>query len=98
MTELQRYLAEEIAEDHAEGVLTRREAVRRLGLMGLSASAASALLARFATEAPAATAARRHPRGGIVREWAPVVTEAITLEGRNGTLLAAWAPATRPRG
>jgi carboxymethylenebutenolidase len=98
MTELQRYLAEEIAEDHAEGVLTRREAVRRLGLMGLSASAASALLARFATEAPAAPVARRHPRGGSVTEWAPVATEAITLEGRNGTLLAAWAPAARPRG
>src|SRR4051794_18412489 len=98
MTELQRYLAEEIAEDHAEGILTRREAVRRLGLMGLSASAASALLARFATDAPAAPAARRHPRGGTVTEWAPVATEAITFQGRNGTLLAAWAPAARPRG
>jgi carboxymethylenebutenolidase len=98
MTELQRYLAEEIAEDHAEGILTRREAVRRLGLMGLSASAASALLARFATEAPAAPVAGRHPRGGTVTEWAPVATEAITFQGRNGTLLAAGAPAARPRG
>jgi carboxymethylenebutenolidase len=26
MTELQRYLAEEVAEDHADGIITRREA------------------------------------------------------------------------
>ena len=31
MTELQRYLAEEVAEDHADGIITRREAMRRLG-------------------------------------------------------------------
>lgn len=101
MTQLQRYLAEEIAEDHAEGHLTRREAVRRLGLLGLSASAASALLAKFATDAPAAPAAktRRHPRGGTLTEWAPVATEAITFTGSTGvTLMAAWAPAARPRG
>lgn len=40
-----RYLAEEIAEDHAAGQLTRREALRRLGLMGFSAMASSGLLA-----------------------------------------------------
>ena len=101
MTQLQRYLAEEIAEDHAEGHLTRREAARRLGLLGLTASASSALLAKFATEAPAAPAAkkRRHPRGSTVSEWAPVATEAITFPGEPGaTLMAAWAPAAKPRG
>ena len=45
MTELQRYLAEEIAEDHADGLVSRREALRRLGLLGLSAAAAASLLA-----------------------------------------------------
>ena len=35
MTEFQRYLAEEIAEDHADGLVSRREALRRLGLLGL---------------------------------------------------------------
>jgi carboxymethylenebutenolidase len=100
MTQLQRYLAEEIAEDHADGVLTRREAVKRLGLLGVSASAASALLAKFATAAPAAPATkrRRHPPGTVTSEWAPVATQAITFAGRNGTLIAAWAPAARPRG
>ena len=45
MTELQRYLAEEVAEDHADGIITRREAMRRLGLLGLGAAAATTLLA-----------------------------------------------------
>ena len=44
MTELQRYLAEEVAEDHADGIITRREAVRRLGLLGVTGSAAIGLL------------------------------------------------------
>jgi hypothetical protein len=35
LTELQRYLAEEIAEDHADGLVSRPEALRRLGLLGL---------------------------------------------------------------
>ena len=48
MTELQRYLAEEVAEDHADGIITRREAVRRLGLLGVSGAGATTLLGRFA--------------------------------------------------
>jgi hypothetical protein len=36
MTELQRYLAEEVAEDHADGIITRREAMRRIGLLGVT--------------------------------------------------------------
>ena len=39
MTKLQRYLAEEVAEDHADGIITRREALRRLGLLGLAVPA-----------------------------------------------------------
>jgi carboxymethylenebutenolidase len=98
MTQLQRYLAEEIAEDHAEGHLTRREAVRRLGLLGLSASAASGLLAKFATDAPAAPVATKRRRGSVMTDWAPVATQPIEFQGRNGKLLAAFAPAARPRG
>ena len=45
MTDLQRYLVEEIALDHADGLITRREALRRLALVGLGVSAASSLLA-----------------------------------------------------
>ena len=36
MTEIQKYLAEEVAEDLADGIITRREAMRRLGLLGVS--------------------------------------------------------------
>ncbi len=41
---LDRYLVEEVALDCADGLLSRREAVRRLLLLGLSAPAAAALL------------------------------------------------------
>jgi carboxymethylenebutenolidase len=102
MTELQRYLAEEVAEDHADGIVTRREAMRRLGLLGLSGAVASSLLAGF----PAAAESRRRSRKrrsaparhGASVEWGPVVTEPITFPGPRGTLLGAWAPAARPRG
>jgi carboxymethylenebutenolidase len=97
MTEIQKYLAEEVAEDLADGIITRREAMRRLGLMGLSASAASGLLASF-TSAPAAAAPARRSKGGAETEWAPVATEAITFAGPRGPLMAAWAPAAKPRG
>ncbi|MHA0287464.1 dienelactone hydrolase family protein [Mycobacterium sp. C3-094] len=45
MTPLQRYIAEEIATDHVDGLLSRREALRRLALLGMSAAGASALIA-----------------------------------------------------
>jgi carboxymethylenebutenolidase len=100
MTELQRYLAEEVAEDHADGIITRREAMRRLGLLGLGGAAATTLLSAF--EARAATPAHRgrhrgHAGGSDhdakVVAWEPVATEAITFPGPNGTLMGAWAPA-----
>src|SRR5436309_944515 len=43
VTPLQRYIAEEIATDHVDGLLSRREALRRLALIGVGASAATAL-------------------------------------------------------
>jgi carboxymethylenebutenolidase len=100
MTELQRYLAEEVAEDHADGIITRREAVRRLGLLGVSGGTAVAMLSAAAGQASAkhAGAGGGHGRGrgaarGKVAEWAPTTTEAITFAGPRGTLMAAWAPA-----
>jgi len=104
MTELQRYLAEEVAEDHADGIITRREAVRRLGLLGVSGGAAIALLgaAGQAAAAPRAAArsgsrTRRRGRNGTVAEWAPHGTTPITFAGPRGQLMAAWAPAARKR-
>ncbi|MCB0934462.1 MAG: dienelactone hydrolase family protein, partial [Mycobacterium sp.] len=45
MTPLQRYIAEEIATDHVGGLLSRREALRRLALLGVGTAAAAALIA-----------------------------------------------------
>ena len=68
MTEIQRYLAEEVAEDHADGLVSRREALRRLGLLGLGGAAAASLLAAaVADQAKALTgkkAATRTAGGG----------------------------------
>jgi carboxymethylenebutenolidase len=95
MTELREYLASEVAEDYARGACSRREAMRRLALLGLGASAASALLASFVGRAvaqPPPVALGRGP-GNEAVEWAPVATEEVTFPGPNGTLLGSWAPA-----
>src|SRR6476660_1733870 len=44
------YIVSEVALDCAEGHLTRREALRRLGLLGLSSTAAVALLAACSSD------------------------------------------------
>jgi carboxymethylenebutenolidase len=103
MTEIRRYLAEEVAEDLADGIITRREAIRRLGLLGVTGATAAGLLATFATGGAAAAApdAPGHQGGGGAgREttWAPVARESITFPGPRVPLMAAWAAAARPRG
>jgi carboxymethylenebutenolidase len=103
MTDIQRYLAEEVAEDHADGIITRREAIRRLGLLGVTGAAATGLLATFAAgeaaAAPSETAADPDS-GRAAREttWAPVARDSITFAGPHGPLMAAWAAAATPRG
>jgi carboxymethylenebutenolidase len=103
MTEIQRYLAEEVAEDLADGIITRREAIRRLGLLGMTGAAAAGLLATFAT-GEAAVAASEIPadqdstRTTLETTWAPIARESITFAGPRVPLMAAWAAAARPRG
>jgi carboxymethylenebutenolidase len=103
VTEFQRYLAEEVAEDHADGLVSRREALRRLGLLGLSGAAAASLLAgAMAGEAGALT--RSGARTGSARvqeaaEAAALPTREITFRGPRGRkLIGAWAAARQPRG
>jgi carboxymethylenebutenolidase len=103
MTEIQRYLAEEVAEDHADGIITRREAVRRLGLLGVTGAAATGLLTTFATGEAAAAEAEvpadlDSRRTGKETTWAPVARESITFAGPRVPLMAAWAAAAKPRG
>ena len=94
----QRYLAEEVAIDHADGVLPRREALRRLALLGLGLPAASALLAACGGDgdggqAPAATSGTAAPSEPAV------ATEAVTFPGPEGrTVQGAWAAADPARG
>lgn len=111
MTELKRYLTEEVAVDHADGILTRREAMHRLGLLGLSAAAASSLLAACSKEpaapAPATsttgapTAGTATPSAATSAAAAPapgtpgLPTEAITLPGPEGRKLSATWAAAR---
>jgi carboxymethylenebutenolidase len=102
VTELQRYLAEEVAEDHADGLVSRREALRRLGLLGLSGAAAASLLAGFLAEAArAGVRAPTRSKGttAVVAKVAARPTSAIVFPGPAGRkLMGAWAAAARPHG
>jgi carboxymethylenebutenolidase len=104
VTELQRYLAEEIAEDHADGLVSRREALRRLGLLGLRGAPAASLLAGFlANEAKARvrvpSGAGSAGPGAADADVAARPTREIVFRGPGGRkLMGAWAAAARPRG
>ncbi|GGG23642.1 carboxymethylenebutenolidase [Rhodococcoides trifolii] len=102
MTPFKRYIAEEIAVDHAEGLFTRREALRRLALMGITAGAATTLLAACSTDSsPVAPTATEEPTTAVGLPpgvETAVDTEAITFPGPTATLQGAWAAASNPRG
>lgn len=111
MTPLQRYIAEEIATDHVEGLLSRREALRRLALLGVGTAAASSLIAACAenrqettteetaspTEA-ATTSETTEASGPPPGSDKTLPTTPITWAGPQGELQAAWAEAPDPRG
>jgi carboxymethylenebutenolidase len=104
MNAIQRYLAEEVAVDYADGIIPRREALRRLGLLGVGAATAIAMLAACESDAggPAAGGttgpATGAPTGSAAGPTA-LPTEQITFAGPEGrTLSGAWAAAQTPRG
>jgi carboxymethylenebutenolidase len=82
MTPFQRYLAEEVALDHVDGIITRREALRRLGLLGLGLPAAAALLSACGASPEAATPA------------APAGTPTTAPTGTGPATPAGTGPAT----
>jgi carboxymethylenebutenolidase len=107
MTEFSRYLAEEVAIDFGDGIIDRREALRRLALLGVGLTGAGALLAACASDdadsgtgaagSPSAGAAGSPPSAGAAGPAVP--TEAVTFAGPQGrTLRGAWAAASAPRG
>jgi carboxymethylenebutenolidase len=104
VTPLQRYIAEEIATDHVDGLLSRREALRRLSLLGIGTAGATALLAACSeskqeeaevpvTSSDAATVSAPPPGSQKA-----VGTESVTWAGPRGELQGAWAAADQPRG
>ena len=97
MTSLQRYIAEEIATDHVDGLLTRREAIRRLALLGLGASAAAALIAGCADNEtrPLHSSAGDGVEPPGAKQALP--TQPITWAGPRGELQGAWAQAHNAR-
>jgi carboxymethylenebutenolidase len=103
VTSLRHYLAEEIATDHLDGLLTRREAIRRLGLLGMAGSAATALItacseqhdqARTPSAAPEAPPAPTQPPGMANAQ----PTSPITWRGPQGDLQGAWVQAANSKG
>jgi carboxymethylenebutenolidase len=94
------YLAEEIALDHADGLLSRRDALRSLALMGFTVAAASALLAACGSGPTATPTTPATPRPTPTPHGAGSVPPAqtITFPGPGRALQGAWAPAASPRG
>ena len=91
---LEGYLAEEVALDCAEGLLSRREALRRLALLGLSATAATTLLAACGDDSDADTgaAATTGSASSAPSETAASTTGAATTADAATTAPAAEAP------
>ena len=104
MEPLQRYIAEEIATDHIDGLLSRREALRRLALLGVGTGAATALFAACgdgrspqpqSQTPPSPPTGTAHPPGMVTAR----PTEPIVWAGPRGSLQGSWAPADgTPRG
>lgn len=100
VTPLQRYIAEEIATDHIDGLLSRREALRRLALLGVGTAAATSLItsceSRRSSASPSAPpATAESPPPGMPGAQP---TESVGWEGPRGRLQGAWSAAAAPRG
>jgi carboxymethylenebutenolidase len=100
---LREYLAGEVAADYADGFLSRREALRRLGLLGLGVTSATTLLAACsgddngssASKQPATTSAADSSGGAPppgtspTTTGPPVTSQAIRFEAGGGQQLQA---------
>ena len=104
---LRNYLVGEVAEDFVDGLLSRREALRRLTLLGLSVSSATALLAACGeptgggSGAPSPAADTPTPAPVTTTPGRTATTksgEAVRFAGPAGELQGAWAEAEDPQG
>lgn len=101
MSTFRRYIAEEIATDHVDGLVSRREALRRMALLGVGTAAATAMIAACGDSKDAAPTTSASPS----TKAAPppgsdktVPTNPITWAGPDGELQGAWAQAQEPKG
>ena len=94
---LEKYLQEEVAVDHADGQLSRREALRRLAYLGLATPAAVSLLAACARDDNASEAEKTPGASPAGPE--PSETEDITFAGPDGRdTFGTFAAAKDPKG
>jgi carboxymethylenebutenolidase len=100
---MQEYLAEEIALDYSEAILTRREALRRVGLLDLTATGAAALLAACGGDGGSGKQSLKP--AASTTSAAPATAETVTFRGPKGDLQGACSttparvttPLPRPR-
>ena len=103
---LHQYIVDEVALDCSEGLLSRREALRRLGLLGLSASAAAAALAACGGDDPSTetSTAPTDPAESVGSTASTTSTastgtaEEIRFPGPAGELIGVLATATPAQG
>jgi len=104
MSEVSKYLTEEVVVDYADGLISRREALNRLGLLGVAAAVATPMLAACDAKREQAAPPPQQSPQSPANPSAPagpqaLATEAITFPGAEGrTLMGAWAKAQSPKG
>ncbi len=104
------YVQSEIVDDCAQGLLTRREALRRLMLLGVGAATAGVMLAGCgddkesstpgeATSTTAGSSSTTATTGSAAPVGpAPLATEPVTFAGPAGQLKGSWSAAPQPTG
>jgi carboxymethylenebutenolidase len=102
MTDINSYLTGEVVVDYADGLINRREALRRLSLLGVSVAVAGPMLAACEPSSGSGDAAPAPSASGPGTTAAgppPRPSEPITFAGPQGrTLQGAWASAASTRG
>jgi carboxymethylenebutenolidase len=101
VTQFNDYLTEEVVEDYSDGIINRRQALHRLGMLGVAVTVAAMLLAACdATNTSRPGGSTPASRAGDSPAGpAPRPTESITFGGPEGRRLqGAWAAAGEPRG
>jgi carboxymethylenebutenolidase len=98
---LRDYLVGEVTQDFVDGLLTRREALRRLGLLGVGLTGATAMLAACGdggggSASPSVASSGASTSGSPGPSGAP--GEPVRFAGPQGELQAAWSAAAQPKG